>query len=93
MGQQEIMRWLEAGSQLEGAEEALSEMLSNAERLAKLLQDRPSTPFDPNSWPDAKTVSAALKGRDDAQRALDEADAALTDRDRKLLKPVKPVTD
>lgn len=86
MPDEQILAWLKAKERLTDAEEALSEMLDDAERAVQSLKERPSTPFDPNSWPDAKALSATLKERDDAQRALDEADAALSPRDRKLLK-------
>jgi hypothetical protein len=108
MAEREIITWLTARSRLEDAEEKLLEMLSNAERLAKSLKDWPSVRptddsskqypgamalFEVYSWPDSVLINDTLKECHAAQRALDEADAGLTERDRKLLKPVKPAPD
>ena len=70
------------------AEEQLSDMLDKAERLLRSLRDQPSTPFDPNSWPEGSAVAAALQECREAQRAFDQANAVLSPADRKLLKSV-----
>ncbi len=89
MPDEQVLAWLKAKARATDAEEQLSDMLDKAERLLRSLRDGPSTtPFDPNSWPDGSAVAAALQECREAQRAFDQANAALSPADRKLLKSV-----
>lgn len=82
----QILAWLKAKARVIEAEEQLSSILDTAEQWVKSLRDRSSTAFDQKSWPEGTTVAAALRECREAERALDEADAALSPADRKLLK-------
>ena len=89
MPDEQVLAWLKAKARATDAEEQLSDMLDKAERLLRSLRDGPSTtPFDPNSWPDGSAVAAAMQECREAQRAFDQANAALSPADRKLLKSV-----
>jgi hypothetical protein len=70
------------------AEERLSDMFDEAESFLRSLRDQPSIPFDPNNWLEDSAVAAALRERREAQRAFDQANAALSPADRKLLKSI-----
>jgi hypothetical protein len=85
---EQVLAWLKAKARATDAEEQLSDMLDKAERLLRSLRDQPSTPFDPNSWPEGSAVAAALQECREAQRAFDQANAVLSPADRKLLKSV-----
>jgi hypothetical protein len=63
-------------------------MLDKVERLLRSLGDQPSTPFDSISWPEGSAVAAALQECREPQRAFDQANAALSPADRKLLKSI-----
>jgi len=86
MPDEQVLAWLKAKARATDAEEQLSDMLDKAERMLRSLRDQPSTPFDPNSWPEGS--AAALQECREAQRAFDQANAALSPADRKLLKSV-----
>jgi hypothetical protein len=63
MAEREIITWLTARNRLEDAEETLSEMLSNAERLAKSLKDWPSVrPTDDSSKQYPGTTACRHRG-------------------------------
>ena len=80
--------WLKAKARVTDAEERLSDMFDKAESFLRSLRDQPSIPFDPNNWPEDSAVAAALRERREAQRAFDQANAALSPADRKLLKSI-----
>jgi hypothetical protein len=82
----QVLAWLKAKARVADAEEQLSNMLDNAEHLAKSLRAQPSTPFDPNGWPDGSAVAAALQECREAERAFAQANAVLSPADRKLLR-------
>ncbi len=88
MPDEQVLAWLKAKARATDAEEQLSDMLDKAERLLRSLRDQPSTPFDPNSWPEGSAVAPALQECREAQRAFDQANAVLSPADRKLLKSV-----
>ncbi len=88
MPDEQVLAWLKAKARVADAEEQLSDMLDKAETLLRSLRDLPSTPFDPKSWPEGSAVAAALRERLEAQRAFDQANAALSPADRKLLKSI-----
>jgi hypothetical protein len=88
MPDEQVLAWLKTKARVTDAEEQLSDMLDKAERLLRSLRDQPSTPFDPNSWPEGSAVAAALRECREAQRAFDQANAALSPADRKLLKSI-----
>ena len=88
MPDEQVLAWLKAKARATDAEEQLSDMLDKAERLMRSLRDQPSTPFDSNSWPEASALAAALQECREAQRAFDQANAALSPADRKLLKSI-----
>jgi hypothetical protein len=88
MPEEQVLAWLKAKARANDAEEQLSDMLDKAERLLRSLRDQPSTPFDPNSWPEGSAVAAALRECREAQRAFDQANAVLSPADRKLLKSI-----
>ena len=66
---EQVLAWLKAKARVTDAEEQPSDMLDKAERLLRSLRDRPSTPFDLNSWPEGSAVAAALRECREAQRA------------------------
>jgi len=88
MADEQVLVWLRAKVRVTDAEEQLSDMLDKAERLMKSLRDQLPSPFDSNSWPEGSTLAAALQECRDAQRAVDQANAALSPADRKLLKSI-----
>ena len=88
MPDEQVLAWLKAKARVTDAEEQLSDMFDKAERLLKSLRDQPSTPFDANSWPEGSAVAAALRECREAQRASDQANAALSPEDRRLLKSI-----
>jgi hypothetical protein len=88
MPDEQVLAWLKTKARVTDAEEQLSDMFDKAERLLRSLRDQPSTPFDPNSWPEGSAVAAALRECREAQRAFDQANAALSPADRKLLKSI-----
>ena len=88
MPDERVLAWLKAKARATDAEEQLSDMLDKAERMLRSLRDQPSTPFDRNSWPEGSAVAAALQECREAQRAFEQANAALSPADRKLLKSV-----
>jgi hypothetical protein len=79
---------LKAQARVTDAEERLSDMFDKAESFLRSLRDQPSIPFDPNNWPEDSAVAAALRERREAQRAFNQANAALSPADRKLLKSI-----
>ena len=83
-----FLAWLKAKARVTDAEERLSDMFDKAESFLRSLRDQPSIPFDPNNWPEDSAVAAALRERREAQRAFDQANAALSPADRKLLKSI-----
>jgi hypothetical protein len=88
MPDEQVLAWLKTKARVTDAEEQLSDMFDKADRLLRSLRDQPSTPFDPNSWPEGSAVAAALRECREAQRAFDQANAALSPADRKLLKSI-----
>ena len=88
MPDEQVLAWLKAKARATDAEEQLSDMLDKAERLLRSLRDQPSAPFDSNSWPESSALAAALQECREAQRAFDQANAALSPADRKLLKSI-----
>ena len=88
MPDDQVLACLKAKARVTDAEEQLSDMFDKAERLLRSLRDQPSTPFDPNSWPEGSAVAAVLRECREAQRAFDQANAALSPADRKLLKSI-----
>jgi hypothetical protein len=88
MPDEQVLAWLKAKARATDAEEELSDMLDKAERLLRSLRDQPSTPFDSNSWPEGSALAAALQECREAQRAFDQANAALSPADRKLLQSI-----
>ena len=70
MPDEQVLAWLKAKARAIDAEEQLSDMFDKAERLLRSLRDQPSTPFDPNSWPEGSEVAAALRECREAQRAF-----------------------
>ena len=88
MPDEQVLAWLKAKARATDAEEQLSDMLDKAERLLRSLRDQPSTPFDSNGWPEGSALAAALQECREAQRAFDQANAALSPADRKLLKSI-----
>ena len=86
-----FLAWLKAKARVTDAEERLSDMFDKAESFLRSLRDQPSIPFDPNNWPEDSAVAAALRERREAQRAFDQANAALSPADRKLLKSIPTV--
>ena len=88
MPDEQVLAWLKAKARATDAEEQLSDMLDKAERLLRSLRDQPSTPFDSNSWPEGSALAAGLQECREAQRAFDQANAALSPADRKLLQSI-----
>ena len=88
MPDEQVLAWLKAKARAIDAEEQLSDMLDKAETLLRSLRDHPSTSFDPKIWPEGSAVAAALRECREAQRAFDQANAALSPADRKLLKSI-----
>ena len=88
MPDEQVLAWLKTKARVTDAEEQLSDIFDKAERLLRSLRDQPSTPFDPNSWPEGSAVAAAMRECREAQRAFDQANAALSPADRKLLKSI-----
>ena len=58
MPDEQVLAWLKAKARVTDAEEQLSDMFDKTERLLRSLRDQPSTPFDPNSWPEGSAVAA-----------------------------------
>ena len=85
MPDEQVLAWLKAKARATDAEEELSDMLDKAERLLRSLRDQPSTPFDSNSWPEGSALAAALQECREAQRAFDQANAALRGMSAALL--------
>jgi len=97
----QILAWLKAKGRLADAEEQVlkaKRRLINAEdwRRSVLddepwvssLRDQSSTIFYQKRSPEGARVGAALRECREAERALDEADAALNPADRKRLKSI-----
>ena len=95
----QILTWLKANARLTDAEAQLlraKRRLINAKEQrwsvldplwVKSQRDESST-FYQKGWPEGSTVGGALQECREAERAFEEADAALSPTDRQLLKSV-----
>jgi hypothetical protein len=94
---------LRAKQELKTAEDQLRDMVLQAERWVKPLQDwgliQPDgiaayhgtkESFELGSWPDARTVNDALKACHEAEQKVRRTAAALTSADRRLVEPLLP---
>jgi len=101
MPDMQILAWLKAKARLTDAELQLLKAkrhLIEAEeqhwsvldvgQWVSSLRCQSSTTFDQKSWPEVTTVGAALQECREAERAFDEADAALSPADREVLKSI-----
>jgi hypothetical protein len=98
----QILEWLKARARLIEAEEQLlkakvrlidaeeqhSSILDNAERWGEFAESATIDSFGQKGWPDGLTVGVALQECREAERAFDEADAALNLADRRMLKSI-----
>src|SRR3974390_1287486 len=97
MSDLQIVAWLKAKARLTDAEAQLlrakRRLINAKEQRWSVLdpvwrRDESSTTFYQEGWPEGATVGGALRECRDAERAFEEADAALSPADRKLLKSV-----
>ena len=97
----QILAWLKAKARLTDAEEQLLKAkrhlidteeqhwsVLDADQWVSSLRGRSSMTFGQKSWPDGSTVGAALQECREAELVFDQADAALSPADRRLLKSV-----